>query len=210
MMNVQSDVENVEGDVNNVEIQVNNLENEVNIVESQLINVQEDITDNEDQIFGMHFFLSNYKNLKKIIRMKRIQKLMLKNIKSMQPNLLAILLLSRDLFYEGKHKLYSFALLDLLLNFQVNVAIFIVLRTSSNAFITTTYVVRTRLCFHRHVSFCQQGGVWQGARSHPLPPPPHPTHNTGIRSTSGPYASYWEAFLYLTSFRFGVGCRRPK
>ena len=44
-------------------------------------------------------------------------------------------------------------------------------------------------------SFCSQGGC--GPPGPDRPPPPPGAADTGIRSTFGRYASYWNAFLYL-------------
>ena len=87
-----------------------------------------------------------------------------------------------------------------------------------------------RLCFYTCLSFCSRGGgTWAGTppgrypplagtlpgQVHPLagtPPPgqvhppgrytpsPPPAVHAGIRSASGRYASYWNAFLFVNSF----------
>ena len=100
VIDIESDVANIEGDINNVEIQINNLENQVNIVESEMINIQEDITDNEDQIFGMHIFSIQ---IFCDVTMFGIQKIMPKNIKLMQPQLLATFFLAMA-YLQGQRK----------------------------------------------------------------------------------------------------------
>ena len=58
-----------------------------------------------------------------------------------------------------------------------------------------------RLYFYTCLSFYSQGGEYLG-RYIPHPragTPPWVVHN-GIRSTSGRYESYWNAFLFLLSF----------
>ena len=64
-----------------------------------------------------------------------------------------------------------------------------------------------KLCFHKRLSFCPRG--WGGsAASGGLVCPPRgvggwadpPFGYYGIRSTSGRYASYWNAFLFYVNF----------
>ena len=52
------------------------------------------------------------------------------------------------------------------------------------------------------VGVCIQGGLHRGDGQTPLPPPPIGCY--GIQSTSGRYASYWNAFLSNYPFKVGV------
>ena len=96
-------------------------------------------------------------------------------------------------------------------------------------FITVRNVVVVRLCFHRHLSFCSQEGVFHTppplGRHQPGQTPPrqtplgrHPLWQTPpLADTplgrqpplrdgycSGRYASYWNAFLLKTHFTFFI------
>ena len=67
-----------------------------------------------------------------------------------------------------------------------------------NRIFTARNEVGARLCFHRRVWFCSQGGGSASVHAGIPPPPPHPHHRRAcweIRSTRGRYASYWNAIL---------------
>ena len=59
----------------------------------------------------------------------------------------------------------------------------------SQVFVTMRNVVAERLCFHRHLSFCSQGGMWQTPPPRQTPPPQADTPSQ-CRHPLGRYPSW--------------------
>ena len=83
-------------------------------------------------------------------------------------------------------------------------------KSNARAFITARNEVGARLCFYTCVRFCSHHSVhagiptpgkdppWQGTPPLQGIPPPLRSACWEIRSTSGPYASYWNVILVFT------------